>query len=89
MNWKRNFVLIFFLLAGIILGALISSLCASIPFLSWLDFGKSVGVSADSPMIIDLSVIKVAFGFEMGINVAQIFTITAALIIYKSISKKL
>lgn len=48
-----------------------------------------MGISAASPMVLDLSVVRVAFGLEMGINVAQIFTITAALFAYKGAIKRL
>ena len=48
-----------------------------------------MGISTLSPMILDLSVVKVAFGLEMGINVAQIFTITAALFAYKGAIRRL
>ncbi len=89
MNWKKNLVLIFFLLAGVILGALLANVGQHVPFLSWLAYGKTVGISPDSPMVIDLSVVRVAFGFEMGINVAQIITIILSILGYKSISKKL
>jgi len=89
MKLQRTLAFLFFLLAGIIVGALIASVCADIPFLSWLGYGKTVGLSTSNPMLLDLSMVKVAFGFEVGINVAQIITITAALLIYKSVARKL
>ena len=88
-NWKRNLILIFFLLAGVILGALLSSACAGIPYLSWLGYGKSVGIPAASPMVVDLAIVKIAFGFEMSVDVAQIFTIILAILCYKATVKKL
>ena len=89
MKWKKTLFFIFFIVAGIIVGALVASLTQSIPFLSWLSFGKSIGISTGAPMLIDLSVMKIAFGFELGINVSQIIFITISLLIYKAIFGKI
>lgn len=70
MKLKRNLLLIFFILAGIVLGGMLANLCANIPFLSWLAYSSSIGFNADSPFVLDLSVIKLTFGFSMGISVA-------------------
>ena len=52
----------------------------NIPFLSWLAYSSSTGYfNADSPFVLDLSVIKLTFGFSMGISVAQIITIALAI----------
>lgn len=79
---KRNFLLAFFLLAGILLGAMLASLCANVPFLEWLSYSKAIGIAPESPMVLDLSVLKLTFGFSMSISVAQIFTIAAAIFLY-------
>lgn len=89
MKLQRTLVFLFFLLSGIILGALLASACANISFLSWLAYGKTIGLSTANPMLLDLSMVKMAFGFEVGVNVAQIITITAALLVYKSVARKL
>lgn len=89
MKLQRTLVFLFFLLAGIIVGALVASVCASVPFLNWLAYGKTIGISTATPMLIDLSMAKIAFGFEIGVNVAQIITITAALLVYKNVAQKL
>lgn len=82
MKLKRNLLLIFFILAGIVLGGMLANLCANIPFLSWLAYSSSIGFNADSPFVLDLSVIKLTFGFSMGISVAQIITIALAIFCY-------
>ncbi|MPN20769.1 hypothetical protein SDC9_168148 [bioreactor metagenome] len=86
---KRNLVFLFFLLAGIIIGALLASLGQQTAFLSWLAYGKTVGISVSDPLILDLSMLRMAFGLEIGINVAQIITITISLLVYKSVAQKL
>lgn len=75
---KRGLLLCFFLLSGILLGAMIASLCAGVPALSWLAFSKSISFH---PML-DLSVIVLDLNCTMGISVAQIITISLAIFLY-------
>ncbi len=76
MKLKRNLLLVFFLLA------MLANLCARVPFLSWLAYSSSIGFNADSPFVLDLSVVRLTFGFSMGISVAQIITIALAIFCY-------
>ncbi len=89
MKWKRNLVLIFMLLAGVIVGSLIAGAAAGVPYLGWLGYGGSVGISTDSSMILDLAVLQVAFGFRFQINIAQIICIILAICMYKGLVHKL
>lgn len=82
MKMKKNLFLLFYVLAGIVLGALIANVCGKVPGLSWLAFSNSIGFSPSAPAVLDLSVIKISFGFSMGISVAQILTIGGALFLY-------
>ena len=82
MNMNRTLLLWFFILAGIVLGAMLASVCRNVPFLSWLSYYQSIGFNADAPFVLDLSVIKLTFGFSMGISVAQIITIALAIFCY-------
>ena len=50
--------------------------------MSWLSYYQSIGFNADAPFVLDLSVIKLTFGFSMGISVAQIITIALAIFCY-------
>ena len=38
MKMKRTLLLWFFILAGIVLGAMLASVCRNVPFLSWLSY---------------------------------------------------
>ena len=82
MKLKRTFLLWFYILAGIVLGARLAAVCKNVSFLSWLSYYQSIGFNADAPFVLDLSVIKLSFGFSMGISVAQIFTIAGAIFLY-------
>ena len=79
---KRNFFFLFYLLAGIIVGSLLSNLCAGVPFLSWLAYSGTIGFAAGDPACLDLIVFKLYFGFSIGVSVAQIICIALAMFIY-------
>lgn len=89
MKWKYNLVLLFMLLAGVVVGSLIANVTAGVPFLSWLSYGASVGISTGEPMLLDLAVLQIAFGFQFQINVAQIICIILSICLYKSLVHKL
>ena len=57
---RKTLIAVFYLVAAVVIGALVAAATAQIPFLSWLAFGKSIGIPADSPAVLDLSVIKLA-----------------------------
>ena len=86
---KRTIAFLFFLLAGIVLGTVIARLCAEVSFLSWLAYSMSVGLDTASPLVIDLIVFKLAFGFSLTVNPAQIICIIIALIVYNKTCKNL
>jgi hypothetical protein len=89
MKLKRDLIFIFFILAGAIVGALIAGFANQISAISWLAFGKTVGLWADSPMVLDLLIFRLTFGFEMQVNVAQILCILIAMLAYKGVGKKI
>lgn len=82
MKLKRNLLLLFFVLAGIVVGAMLAAVCKNVSFLSWLSYYQSIGFNADAPFVLDLSVLRLTFGFSMGISVAQIITIALAIFLY-------
>lgn len=86
---KRTIAFLFFLLAGIVLGTVIARLCADVSFLSWLAYSMSVGLDTASPLVLDLIVFKLAFGFSLTVNPAQIICIIIALIVYNKACKNL
>lgn len=79
---KKTFVFGFYLLAGIILGALLANVCSGISFLSWLGYANTIGFAANNPAVLDLLIIKIAFGFSINVSVAQIITIGIAMWAY-------
>ena len=86
---KKTIAFLFFLLSGIVLGPVTARLCESVSFLSWLAYTMSVGLDTGAPLVLDLIVFKLAFGFTLTVNTAQIICIIIALIIYNKTWKSL
>lgn len=85
MKLKRNLLLIFCLLAGIVVGAMIAQVCAGVPFLRWLSYGGTIGFNTGNPFVLDLLVLQLTFGFSLSVTVAQIITIGLSIFIYNRI----
>lgn len=80
MKLKRTILLLFYLLAAVIVGAMIASVCSHVSFLKWLSYSGSIGFSP--PFVLDLAVLQITFGFSMSISVAQVFTILLSIFLY-------
>ncbi len=85
-NFKRTFAFIFFMLAGIVLGAFLAYICDGKSYVGWLAWGKNIGFENVS---VDLYVIKLSFGLMIRATISQIFTIAAALIVFSKTCKNL
>lgn len=81
MGDKRYWVFLIFLFSGIIIGGLLGELASKVPFLSWLAYGKSFGLT--EPLVLDINILKVSFGFLVELNVASIIGILIAMLLYK------
>lgn len=86
-DFKKTVAFLVFLLAGIVLGTILGRLCEGVSFLSWLAYSMSVGLDTASPLVLDLIVFKLAFGFSLTVNTAQIICIIASLLIYNKTCK--
>lgn len=80
---KSVWILILFILSGIVVGGLLGDIAANVDFLSWLSYGEQFGIS--EPIHIDLNVIEFTFGIMFKINIASIIGIVLAIFIYKKI----
>lgn len=81
MSDKKFWVFLIFLFSGIIIGGLLGELATRIGYLSWLGYGKSFGLI--EPLVLDVNILKITFGFTMELNVASIVGIVIAMLIYK------
>lgn len=80
---KNIWVLMLFILCGIVVGGLLGELASKIDFLWWLSYGESFGLS--QPIELDLSVIKITFGLMFKINISSIIGMILAIFIYRKI----
>ena len=78
---KNIWILIIFILSGLVIGGLLGQLASSIDWLNWMSFGQQFGL--ESPIVLDLSVVKITFGLMFNINIASIVGMTIAIIIYR------
>lgn len=78
---RNTWFLIVLVCAGLVIGGLIGQLASQIDWLSWLSYGQEFGLA--EPLTLDLSVIKITFGFVININMASIIGIAIALLIYR------
>lgn len=78
---KSFWILLIFILSGLVIGGLLGDLAARVDWLWWLGFGQSFGL--ESPLVLDLSILKITFGFMVKINIASIIGIGIALFVYR------
>lgn len=81
---EKNFwILLIFLLSGLVIGGLLGELANRVSWLWWLSYGESFGLS--TPVTLDLSVLKITFSCMIKINVASIIGMVLALIWYRKV----
>ena len=80
---KNIWILLIFILSGLVIGGLLGELAKSVDWLWWLAYGNEFGLSA--PVTLDLSVIKVSFGLMFKINIASIIGMALAIWIYRKV----
>lgn len=78
---KNIWILIIFILSGLVVGGLLGQLAAGIDWLNWMSFGQQFGL--ETPIVLDLSVVKITFALMFNINIASIIGMGIAIIIYK------
>lgn len=89
MKWNKALVFILFLLTGITLGVLLTEVFSNVSFLSWLSYGQEIGAGFPNPIVIDISVLKLSFGFSININIIKMLCIIFCLWLYKKFAKGL
>lgn len=80
---KNLWVLIVFILSGLVLGGLIGEIASRVDFLWWLSYGQEFGLS--SPLELDLSVVRITFALIFKINVASIIGLLIGVFVYRKI----
>ena len=80
---KNIWILLVFLLAGLVVGGLLGKLASGVSWLWWLSYEQQFGL--ESPIVLDLSVVTLTFGLMFKINVASIIGMILSIFIYKKI----
>ena len=80
---KNIWILLLFILSGLVVGGLLGELASKVDFLWWLGYGESFGLT--SPLELDLNIIKITFGLVFKINIASIVGMIIAVFIYKKV----
>lgn len=80
---KNVWILIVFILCGLVVGGLLGQLASNVDFLWWLSYGEEFGFS--TPITLDLQVITITFGLMFKINIASIIGMVLAIFIYRKV----
>ncbi len=80
---KNIWVLLVFILSGLVVGGLLGDIASKVDFLWWLSYGESFGLS--EPLRLDLHIIVLTFSLMVKINIASIIGMTLAIFIYRKV----
>lgn len=82
---KKTILLILLLLAGAVVGSLVASVTGDISGLNWLAYSK--GISISPPLTINLVIMKISFGIDFSMSIAQLIFMIIAVAIYPKLKK--
>lgn len=80
---KSGWILLLFLLSGLVIGGLLGELASKIDWLWWLSFGEEFGLQ--EPLKLDLKVMTITFGLMIRINIASIIGVLVAIFAYRKV----
>ena len=78
---KNVWILLIFLLSGLVVGGLIGELASKVSWLWWLSYSQSFGL--ENPIVLDLRVIKITFALMFKISISSIIGLLLAIFAYK------
>ncbi|MCI8276719.1 MAG: DUF4321 domain-containing protein [Clostridia bacterium] len=80
---KNIWILLIFILSGLVVGGLLGELATKISWLWWLGYGQEFGLS--SPVTLDINILKVTFSVIFRINIASIIGMAISIFIYRKV----
>ncbi len=83
---KKALLMSLFIIAAIVLGALIGGGCEGVEYLNWLSYSKDFSFQ---PGTIDIDVLSFTFGFSINVCVAQLILVFVGLFSYYKLAPKL
>ncbi|MGI5959968.1 MAG: DUF4321 domain-containing protein [Massiliimalia sp.] len=87
MGFKKGLIFTLFLFTGIFLGSILTEIAQKVPFLSFLTWGKTIGIGVPNPVSIDLAVVTLSFGFSVQMNLAILICVIISLVFYAKVGK--
>ena len=67
---KSTWILVLFILSGLVIGGLLGELAGQVDFLWWLSYGQDFGLT--NPIQLDLNIVQITFALMFKINIASI-----------------
>ncbi len=80
---KNIWILLIFILSGLVIGGLLGELAGKVDFLWWLGYGQSFGLT--SPIELDLNIVQISFALLFKINIASIIGMIIAILVYRKV----
>ena len=80
---KNIWILLIFILSGLVIGGLLGELASRVDMLWWLSYGESFGLS--NPVELNLNIMTVTFGLMFKINIASIIGMAISIFIYRKV----
>jgi hypothetical protein len=80
---KNIWILLIFILSGLVIGGLLGELASRVDWLWWLSFGEQFGL--ENPLVLDLDIVKITFALMVKINIASIIGMGVAIFIYRKV----
>ncbi len=81
---KNTILLILLIIAGAVIGSLVATATAGMDGLDLLAYSLEVGID---PTPINLIIMKITFGFEFSMSIAQIIFMIIAVAVYPKLKK--
>ena len=80
---KNVWILLLFILSGLVIGGLLGELAGQVDSLWWLSYGQSFGLT--SPVELNLSIMQITFALMFKINIASIIGLIIAILVYRKV----
>ena len=81
-KYKNGWLLLLFILIGVVVGGLISEVTAKVPGLLWLSYGNTFGINnSGNPLILDLGILVITFALQIRITIASIIGVILAIVV--------
>ena len=77
----KNWIVILFIFAGLVIGGLLGEVAAQVDWLGWLAYGQTFGI--ENPFVLDFNVLSLTFAFALHINIASIIGMAIAIFLYR------